>query len=57
MLEIIKNNQLQAYEKEYWILSSYERLSKEDHQNCLFHKREISYNKPSTCKKKWETFL
>ena len=38
-------------------ISGYERIISEDHQNCLFDEREISYDKPSTCKKRWETFL
>ena len=38
-------------------LSGYERIIKEDHQHCLFDKREASYDKPSSCKKRWETFL
>ena len=44
---------MQAYEKEYWRLSSYKRIIREDHQNCLFHKREISYKKSDTYKKRW----
>ena len=55
-MEVFKNNHLQVYEKEYWRLSGYERIIMEDHENCLFHKREISYNKLSTCKKKWDIF-
>ena len=30
---------------------------REDHQNYQFNKREISYDKPSSCKKRWETFV
>ena len=33
-LEIFKSNQLQAYEKENCRLSGYERIIREDHQNC-----------------------
>ena len=40
---------MQAYEKGYWRLSGYERIIREDHQNCLFDKREICYDKPSAC--------
>ena len=29
----------------------------EDHQNCLFGKREIFYDKPRACEKRWETFM
>ena len=57
MLEVFKSNHLQAYEKEYWRLSGYDKIIRVDHQNCLFGKREISYEKPSACKKRWETFL
>ena len=32
-------------------------MIREDHQNCLFDKSEISYDKPSACEKRWETFL
>ena len=28
-----------------------------DHQNYQFDKREVSYDKPSSCKKRWETFV
>ena len=31
----------------------HERILRKDHQNCLFHKREISYDKASACKKRW----
>ena len=34
-------------------LSGYERIIREDHQNCLLDKREISYNKPKTCEKRF----
>ena len=54
---IFQSNHLQAYEKEYWRLSAYERIIREDYQNCLFDKREISYDKSSACEKRWETFL
>ena len=27
------------------------------HQNYLFNKKEISYDKQSSCKKRWETFV
>ena len=47
---------MQAYEKGYWRLSGYERIIREDYQNCLFDKREMSCNKSSACKKRWETF-
>ena len=43
------------YEKEHWRLSGYKRIIREDPENCLFHNREVSYDKPSTCKKRWET--
>ena len=56
-LEVFKSNHLQAYGKEHWNPSSYKRIIREDHLNVLFHKREISYNKSSACKKRWETFL
>ena len=45
---------MQAYEKGYWRLSGYERITREDHQNCLFDKRKICYDKPSACKKRWK---
>ena len=48
---------LQAYEKEYWRLSGCERIIREDHQNCQLDKREISYDKPRACEKRWETFF
>ena len=57
ILEVFKSNHLQAYGKEgkeYWRLSRYKRIIREDHQNCLFDKREISYDKPRDCKKRWE---
>ena len=57
ILEVFKSNHLQAYEKEYWRLSGYKRIIREDHQNSLFNKREIPYFKLSACKKKWETLL
>ena len=38
--------------KEYWRLSGYERIIREDHQNSLFNKREISYAKPSACEQR-----
>ena len=40
-LEVFKINHLQAYEKEYWGHSGYERIIREDHQNYLFDKKEI----------------
>ena len=43
-------------EKEYCRLSGYERIVTEDHQNCLSGKREVSNDKPSACKKRWEMF-
>ena len=49
MLNVLKSNNLEAYEKEYSRLSGYERIIREDHQNC--------HDKPSTCKKRWETFF
>ena len=39
------------------ILETYERIIKQNHQNCLFDKREISHDKPSACEKRWEPFL
>ena len=57
MLEVFKSNHLQAYGKEYWRLSGYKRIISEDHKNCLFDKREISYDKASACERRWETFL
>ena len=56
-MEVFKSNRLQAYGKEYWRLSGYKKIIREDHKNCLFSKREISYDKPSACEKRWETFL
>ena len=32
------------------------KIIREDHHNYLFDKREISYDKRSACKKRWETF-
>ena len=52
ILEVFRSNHLQAYEKEYWTFGGYERIIKEDHQNCLFDKREISHDKPSACEKR-----
>ena len=49
ILEVFKSNHLQAYKKEYWRLSGYKRIIRDDHQNCLFDKREISYDKASAC--------
>ena len=57
ILEVFKSNYLQAYGKECWRLSGYERIIRDDHKNCLFDKREISYDKPSVFEKRWETFL
>ena len=51
-MEVFKSNHLQAYEKEYWRLSGYKRIIRDNHQNCLFDKRQISYNKPSACTRK-----
>ena len=51
------SNHLQAYGKEYWRLNGYKKIIMEDHKNCLFDKREISYDKASACEKRWETFL
>ena len=48
---------MQVYEKEYWRLSGYERIIREVHQNCLFPKTETSFDKPSACKKRYETFF
>ena len=45
ILKVFKSNHLQAYKKEYWRLRGYERINSEDHQNCLFDKREIFYDK------------
>ena len=56
-MEVLKSNHLQAHGKEYWRLSGYKRIIREDHKNCLFDKREISYDKSSACEKRWETFL
>ena len=56
ILEVFKSNHLWAYGKEYWRLIDYKRIIREDHKNCLFDKREISYDKPSACEKRWETF-
>ena len=47
ILEVFKINHLQAYEKEHWRLRGYEKIVKEEHQNCLLHKREIFYGKTS----------
>ena len=42
ILEVFKTNHLKVYEKEYWILSCYERIIREDHQNLSFpQKRNI----------------
>ena len=57
ILEVFKSNHLQAYEREYWRLNGYKRIIREDHQNCLFHKREVSYDKPRACRKRWQTFF
>ena len=56
-MEVFKSNRLQVYGKEYWRLSGYKKIIREDHKNGLFSKREISYDKPSACEKRWETFL
>ena len=32
------------------------RIIREDHQNCLFGSREMSYDKPSACEKRCSTF-
>ena len=56
ILEVFKSNHLQAYEKEYWRLSSYKRIIRKDHQNFLFQKTEISYHKSSLCKKDGKIF-
>ena len=45
------------YSKAIFETCHYERIIREDHQNCLFNQGEISYNKPSDCKKRWETFM
>ena len=57
ILKLFKSNHLEAYKIEYGRLSGYENVIREDHQNCLFDKRETFYNKLSTRKKRWETFL
>ena len=56
-MEVFKRNHLQAHGKEYWRLSGYKRVIREDRKNCLFDKSEISYDKTSACEKRWETFL
>ena len=48
IMEVFKSNHLQPYEREYWRLRGYEKIIREDHQNCLFDKKEMSYDKPST---------
>ena len=57
ILEVFTSNHLQAYEKEYWRRSGCERIIRGDHQNYLFDKREMSYDKPSACQKRRKTFL
>ena len=54
ILEIIKSNYMQAYEKEYLGLSSYKRIIKKD-QQYLLGKRKTSYDKPSAYR--WEIFV
>ena len=53
----IQNQPSQIYEEKCWRLSGYKRIIRRDHQNCLFNKREISYNKPSAHKKRWDFFF
>ena len=43
ILEVFKSNHPQANQKEFWRLSGYEKIIREDHENCLFDKRKISY--------------
>ena len=57
ILEVFRSKHLQAYEKEYWRLRGDKRLMREDHQNYFFDKRELSYDKPSACRKRWEIFV
>ena len=57
ILTLFKSNHLEAYKIEYGRLSGYENVIREDHQNCLFDKKGTFYNKLSTRKKRWETFL
>ena len=35
ILDAFKSNHQQAYEKEHWRLRGYERIIRENHQNCL----------------------
>ena len=44
-MEVFKRNHLQRYEKEHWRLSGYKIIIKEDHETCLFGKRETFYDK------------
>ena len=57
ILEVFRSIYLQEYEKEYWRLTGYKRAIREDHQNCLFNKIKIYYDKRSACENKWETFM
>ena len=57
IVEVFKRKHLKAYGKEYWSLSAlsgYDRIIREDQQDYLFVKREISCDKPSACKKRRE---
>ena len=54
ILEAFKSNHLQAYEKEYWRLSGYKKVIREDRHRRK-EKKEIFHDKPSNgkllCKK------
>ena len=42
ILEVFKINHRKAYEKtKHWRLRGYEKIIREEHLNCLFHKRNI----------------
>ena len=41
ILEVFKINHQKAYEKKHWRLRGYEKIIREEHQNCLFHKINI----------------
>ena len=57
MCQFILNAHVYAKQKINLKTYYYKRIIREDRQNCLFGKREISYNKPSACEKRWETFM
>ena len=59
ILEPFNSNHLQACKNNIGdlVASSYERKIGEVYQNNLFGESKISYDKPSTHNKRWETFV